>query len=283
MARHIVCMTFDFDAMSGFVSRGLTSPTPISRGEFCAVGAGRILDLAKKYKFPTTWFIPGTVINTYPEVCKRVVGEGHEVGHHGWTHDLPASMTRDEEEQQIIRGNEAIRKLTGVHARGYRSPAWDLSPHTIELLLKHGFTYESSMMGDDYTPYYARQGDVIHKNEPMEFGETTSLVEMPISWSLDDYPHFEFVRTAQTILPGLQNARDVLENWFDDYLYLKNNFDWGVITYTCHPYVIGRGHRMMMLERLVELLRDHDARFLTMEQAVAEFQAKPLPRAAAAE
>jgi len=283
MARHIVCLTFDFDAMSGFVSRGLTSPTPISRGEFCAVGAGRILDLAKKYQLPTTWFIPGTVIHTYPEVCKRVVAEGHEVGHHGWTHDLPASMTRDEEEQQLIRGNEAIRKLTGVHARGYRSPAWDLSPHTIELLLKHGFTYESSMMGDDYTPYYARQGDVIHKNEPMEFGKTTSLVEMPISWSLDDYPHFEFVRTAQTILPGLQNARGVLENWFDDYLYLKNNFEWGVITYTCHPYVIGRGHRMMMLERLVELLRDHGAQFLTMEQAVAEFQAKPLPRAAAAE
>lgn len=283
MARHIVCMTFDFDAMSGFVSRGLTSPTPISRGEFCAVGAGRILDLAKKYRFPTSWFIPGTVINTYPEVCKRIVAEGHEVGHHGWTHDLPASMTRDEEEQQLIRGNEAIRKLTGMHARGYRSPAWDLSPHTVELLLKHGFTYESSMMGDDYTPYYARQGDVIHRNEPMEFGKTTSLVEMPISWSLDDYTHFEFLRTSQMVLPGLQNASGVLENWFDDYLYLKNNFDWGVITYTCHPYVIGRGHRMMMLERLVEKLRDHGAHFLTMEQAVAEFQAKPLPRAAAAE
>jgi peptidoglycan-N-acetylglucosamine deacetylase len=287
MARHIVCLTFDFDAMSGFVSRGLTSPTPISRGEFCAVGAGRILDLAKKYKLPTTWFIPGTVIETYPEVCKRVVGEGHEVGHHGWTHDLPTAMTREEEESGLIRGNEAIRKLTGHFAAGYRSPAWDLSPHSIELLLKHGFVYESSMMGDDYTPYYARQGDVIHKSEPMQFGKQTRLIEMPISWSLDDYPHFEFVRTAQTILPGLQNARGVLENWFDDFLYMKNHFEWGVITYTCHPYVIGRGHRMMMLERLVELLRDQGAQFLSMQDAVREFQGQVgtggLSRKAAAE
>ena len=283
MARHIVCLTFDFDAMSGFVSRGMTSPTPISRGEFCAVGAGRILKLARKYGFPTTWFIPGTVIATYPEVCRQVVDGGHEVGHHGWTHDLPTAMSREEEETGLVRGNEAIRKLTGAYARGYRSPAWDLSPHSVELLLKHGFVYDSSMMGDDYTPYLARLGDVVHKNEPMVFGQPSKLVEMPISWSLDDYPHFEFVRTAQTILPGLQPTAGVLQNWFDDFLYLKNNFEWGVITYTCHPYVIGRGHRMMMLERLVELLVDQGAVFLTMEQAAAEFRSRGLSRAAAAE
>ncbi len=34
MPRHIACLTFDFDAMSGMIANGLTSPTPISRGEF---------------------------------------------------------------------------------------------------------------------------------------------------------------------------------------------------------------------------------------------------------
>ena len=34
--RHIVCLTFDFDTMSGFIARGLTTPTPLSRGEFGA-------------------------------------------------------------------------------------------------------------------------------------------------------------------------------------------------------------------------------------------------------
>ena len=45
MPRHIACLTFDFDAMSGMIAWGLTSPTPISRGEFGAIGVGRILAL----------------------------------------------------------------------------------------------------------------------------------------------------------------------------------------------------------------------------------------------
>ena len=53
-------------------------------------------------------------------------------------------------------------------------------------------------MGADYLPYRARRGDVAKLGEPFRFGEPTALIEMPISWSLDDYPHFEFVRTAAT-------------------------------------------------------------------------------------
>ena len=44
MAQHIVCLTFDFDVMSGFMARGFTTPTPISRGEFGVVGAERLLE-----------------------------------------------------------------------------------------------------------------------------------------------------------------------------------------------------------------------------------------------
>jgi peptidoglycan/xylan/chitin deacetylase (PgdA/CDA1 family) len=271
MPRHVVCLTFDFDAMSGWVARGMTTPTPISRGEFGAVGARRILALLNKYDIPSTWFIPGVVIGTYPEVCHAVVEAGHEIGHHGWTHAPPASLSREAEEAGLARANDAIAKLTGQAARGYRSPSWDLSPHTVDLLLAHGFVYESSMMGHDYLPYRARRGDVVEAEEPMRFGETTALIEMPISWSLDDYPHFEFVRTPTAVLPGLMASRGVLENWIDDFHYMTENLDWGVITYTCHPLVIGRGHRMMMLERLIKMLAEGGAVFLTMEAAAAEF------------
>ena len=51
-------------------------------------------------------------------------------------------------------------------------------------------------MGADYWPYRARRGDRAELGKPFHFGEETALIEMPISWSLDDYPHFEFVRTA---------------------------------------------------------------------------------------
>src|SRR5919106_5555403 len=224
MARSIVCLTFDFDAISGWIARGMTSPSPISRGEFGPhVGAPRILDLLARHLIRTSWYIPGHTLETYPDACREVADAGHEIGHHGWTHRPPATLTREEEEEELVRANEAIRKLTGRHARGYRSPSWDLSPHSVDLLLKHGFVYDSSMMADDYTPYRVRKGDVIALEQPAVFGPATPLIEMPVSWTLDDYPHFEFLRTPTWVLPGNMNANAVLQNWLDDYLYLSRN------------------------------------------------------------
>jgi peptidoglycan/xylan/chitin deacetylase (PgdA/CDA1 family) len=267
MSRHIACLSFDLDAMSGWVARGMTTPTPISRGEFGIIGTARILALLDKYSITSTWFVPGVVIETYPEVCARIVERGHEIGHHGWTHIPPATLSRANEAEGLMRGNHAIEKLRGRPARGYRSPSWDLSPHTLELLLEQGFDYDSSMMGDDHTPYRARRGDIIELEEPVRFGAPTRLVEMPISWSLDDYPHFEFVRTKETVLQGLMATGGVLQNWLDDFLYMTRTTDWGVLTYTFHPCVIGRGHRMMMLERLILGLLERGVAFLTMEDA----------------
>jgi peptidoglycan/xylan/chitin deacetylase (PgdA/CDA1 family) len=272
MARHLVCLSFDFDAMSGFIARGLVSPTPLSRGEFGAdVGAPRILALLKKYRIPASWYIPGHTLETYPDRCREVFDAGHEIGHHGWTHVAPAMLTRRQEEEGLVRANEQIRKLTGRHARGYRSPSWDLSPHSVELLLKHGFVYDSSMMGNDFTPYRVRQGDVIALDKPARFGKATRLIEMPVSWTLDDHPHFEFLRTKEFVLPGLMNANLVLENWLNDFAYMKKSMKWGVLTFTFHPYVIGRGGRMLILEKLIRKLKDGGAVFVTVEAAAAEY------------
>jgi len=272
MKRHLACLTFDFDAMSGFIARGMTSATPVSRGEFGAdVATPRILDLLKKYRIPSSWYIPGHTLETYPDRCKEVYDAGHEIGHHGWSHVPPALLSRQEEEEGLIRANEQIKKLTGRYARGYRSPAWDLSPHSVELLLKHGFIYDSSMMGNDFTPYRVRQGDLITLDQPAVFGKTTRLIEMPVSWTLDDHPHFEFIRTKEWILPGLMNANLVLDDWINDFNYMKKKLDWGVIIYTFHPYVIGRGGRMLVLEKLIRKLKDNGVVFTTVEAAAAEY------------
>jgi peptidoglycan/xylan/chitin deacetylase (PgdA/CDA1 family) len=268
--RHIVCLTFDFDTQSGFIARGMTTPTPLSRGEFGAMASGRILKFLKDRDIKATWFVPGFTIESWPRESAAVAEAGHEIGHHSWAHIPPANQTRDEEEADLIRANENIRALTGNTARGYRSPSWDLSEHTIDLLIKHGFLYDSSLMGADYIPYRARRGDVAALGKPYKFGQETGLIEMPISWSLDDYPHFEFVRTPQAVLPGLQPARAVMQSWLDEFLYMKKSVDWGVLTYTMHPFVIGRGYRMLALEGLVETLAKEGAVFMTMAQAAEE-------------
>jgi peptidoglycan/xylan/chitin deacetylase (PgdA/CDA1 family) len=245
MKRLIACITFDFDAMSGLVARGLTSATPVSRGEFGAVALPRILRLMERFGIKTSFFIPP-----------------------------PANLKPEEEEAGLVRGIERIRRLTGKVPVGYRSPSWDLSSETVRLLLKHGFHYESSMMANDHTPYRVRTGDVVHLDRGMEFGKPSPLIEMPISWSLDDFPHFEFLRLPTSVTPGLMNASGVLENWLDDFEYMRRECDWGILTYTCHPYVIGRGHRMLMLERLLEGLVEKGATFTTLEAAAREYDSR---------
>ena len=273
MKRHLACLTFDFDAMSGFIARGMTTATPVSRGEFGAdVATPRILELLKKYRIPSSWYIPGHTLETYPDRCKQVHDAGHEIGHHGWSHVSPTLLNQQEEEDGLVRGNEQIKRITGRYARGYRSPGWDLSAHSAELLLKHGFLYDSSMMGNDFTPYRVRQGDLITLEKPAVFGKTTRLIEMPVSWTLDDHPHFEFIRTKEWIMPGLMNAKLVLDDWINDFNYMKAKLEWGVIIYTFHPYVIGRGGRMLILEKLIKKLKDSGVVFTTLEAAAAEYE-----------
>src|SRR5262249_840693 len=80
--RHSVCLTFDFDTQSGFIARGMTTPTPLSRGEFGLTGARRILALLKATGIKATFFTPGFTIESHPRACEAVVADGHEIGHH---------------------------------------------------------------------------------------------------------------------------------------------------------------------------------------------------------
>jgi peptidoglycan/xylan/chitin deacetylase (PgdA/CDA1 family) len=276
MATHIACLTFDFDVISAWIFRGTTTPTPLSRGEFGLVGAERILALLDRHDIKATWFVPGHTLDTFPDICRRIHRAGHEIGHHGYLHEPPALLKGPEEEEAVlIRGNEAIKRITGAYARGYRSPSWDLSPATVDLLLKYDFVYDSSMMAHDDQPYYARAHDRIDPDGTVHFGRRTDLVEMPISWSLDDFPHFEYRRAENTIQPGLQWAGGVLENFVNDFRFMTQNDDWGALTYTFHPQVVGRGHRMLMLEKLILQLKDLGANFERMDAVAEAWKGRP--------
>jgi peptidoglycan/xylan/chitin deacetylase (PgdA/CDA1 family) len=272
VARHLACLTFDFDVLSAWIFRGGTTPTQISRGEFGLVGAERILALLRRYGIASTWFIPGHTIDYFPDACRKVHEAGHEIGHHGYLHEPPALLDHEREEEVLRRGNDAIRRLTGSPAWGYRSPSWDLSAHTVDLLLEHGFRYDSSMMAHDDQPYRARSGDIISPGGSIQWGRVTDLIELPISWSLDDFPHFEYRRLESAIQPGLSRAGDVLENFVDDFRYMTETVEWGALTYTFHPQVIGRGHRMLMLEKLIRSLLDLGATFARLGDVADEYR-----------
>ncbi len=277
-----VCLTFDFDAISLWVGPyAATSPSAISRGEFGAVGVRRILRLLDRFGIPGTFFVPGHTVETYPDHARAIIAAGHEVGHHGYLHENPLALgTRERERAVLERGLEVLDRVLGVRPAGYRSPAWDNSPFTLELLLELGFRYESSLMGDDFTPYWCRVGDVAEPDGPYRFGRPVGLVELPVSWLLDDFPHFEYVSLPAhgLRLPGLSAASKVEEIWRDEFDFMRRDVPGGVMTITMHPQVIGRGHRLLMLERLVEHMFAGGARFSTMADAADRFRREhPLP------
>jgi peptidoglycan-N-acetylglucosamine deacetylase len=255
-----VCLTFDFDAISLWIGPfGATSPSAISRGEFGAVGARRILELLDRKGIPASFFVTGHTADTYPDIVRDIAAAGHEIGHHGYLHENPISLGTREKEREILElGFAALERAAGIRPTGYRSPAWDNSPFTIELLLEYGFRYESSLMGNDFTPYWCRVGDVVRPDGPYGFGAEVDLVEMPVSWILDDFPHFENVHLASGLLTvGLSAPSKVEEIWQGEFDFMYRQVPDGVFNLTMHPQVIGRGHRMLMLERLVDYIAGH--------------------------
>ncbi len=106
--RATVCLTFDFDAICIWIGpRAANSPSSISRGEFAVVGVQRILKMLASRNLPATFFIPGHTVETYPEATLSIIEAGHEVGHHGYLHENPVSLSGPDEERAVIeRGFE---------------------------------------------------------------------------------------------------------------------------------------------------------------------------------
>jgi peptidoglycan-N-acetylglucosamine deacetylase len=249
--RCAVCWSVDFDAVSlWFGTFNTFTPQAIGRGEFgAAVGAPRLLELFERLDLQTTWFVPGHTAESWPDVTNEVVARGHEIGHHGYCHESPLELDPAREEAVIVRGLEALMNVTGERPVGYRSPGWDMSDHTVPLLLKHGFRYTGNGMARDFHPFRHRIGDVASVDAPFRYGEETQLLSIPSTWHLTDMLQLEVVfEYPHRVAPSVSEVERI---WRDDFDYMREHEEGGVITYVVHPQVIGRAHRMMLLERVI--------------------------------
>lgn len=267
-----VALTFDFDAISLWLARGMNSPGPVSRGEFGVIATGRLLKLLDKHDIRSTFFVPGHTADTYPEIVREIAQRGHEVALHGYCHESVSTLSREEEREVVLKSQETITRVTGTPGRGYRTPSLDFTPNTAEILVEAELEYDSSLMGDDYTPYYARMGDEALLDSAYKFGRKTELVEIPVSWSQDDYPYLEWFKAGGTVAPGLRRPDDMFANFYDDVRYMYENLDSGVATFIFHPQVIGRGHRILALERFIKHLIDLNVSFAQCIDIAAEFR-----------
>lgn len=286
----IVAYGVDVDAVAGWLGSygGEDSPDDISRGLFAGeVGVPRLLDLFDKYQLKTTWFIPGHSLETFPEQMKDVYTRGHEIGAHGYSHENPIAMTPQQEEDVLLRSIKLIKDLTGKKPHGYVAPWWEFSNVTNKLLYKHGIKYDHSLMHNDFSPYYVREGDRWTKIDytkkaedwmkPLIRGKETGLIEIPANWYLDDLPPMMFIKKSPNS-HGFVNPRDIEQMWLDQFDWIYENMDYAVFTMTIHPDVSGRPQVLKMHERIIEYINKHEnIRWATFNEIADDF-AKRFPR-----
>lgn len=291
MSKTILCgFGIDVDAVAGWLGSygGEDSPDDISRGLFAGeVGSPRLVKLFDRLGIKTTWFIPGHSIETFPAQMKMVADAGHEIGIHGYSHENPIAMTREQETYILDKCIDLVAKLSGKRPAGYVAPWWEFSNVTNELLLERGVKYDHSLMHHDHLPYYVRVGDSWTKIDyskhpsawmtPLKRGHETDLIEIPASWYLDDLPPMMFIKKAPNS-HGFVNPRDIEQMWRDQFDWVYREYDYAVFPMTIHPDVSGRPHVLMIIERLYHhMIAQPGVKFVTMNEMADDF-AQRFPR-----
>mmetsp|Transcript_12430 Transcript_12430/g.35088 ORF Transcript_12430/g.35088 Transcript_12430/m.35088 type:complete len:552 (+) Transcript_12430:61-1716(+) len=251
----VVTLTNDFDGLGTWTSLygDKARQGNVSRGEFGEVGVRRLLDLYDSLglRGQTTFFVPTQTCEHFPDAVRSIAERGHEVGQHGDSHEMTADVSEVEEHRIVRAGMEAIESLTGKPPVGYRSPAQSFGNHTLRVLEENGFLYDSSLMNRDFELEYARHDKVL-PGGGYDFGPRSSVVEIPVSWHLDDFPKREFI---QGVNPSTQTTAQVVEGWREEFDYLYYRVGSGVFNLTTHPQTVGRGALLTRYEEFVQYMR----------------------------
>lgn len=215
----------------------------------------RILDLFDTYGLRCTFFIPGRVMELYPDLTRRIADAGHEIGHHGYTHRPPTELSPEEQRSEIRRGLDTFDEILGTRPAGYRSPGGELTNHTLEQLVEHGIQYDSSLIDDDL-PY------------AHEFGGG-HLIEVPNELSLEDWPYFGFNYAPPfTYSGGIESTESVLQTWRREFHGIHEYGRYFLLT--LHPQIIGRAGRIKMLEELIKEIVSTDDTWITTGKEIAD-------------
>jgi peptidoglycan/xylan/chitin deacetylase (PgdA/CDA1 family) len=235
------CFTFDFDAEEVWIGedpKNATRPGVLSQGTYGAkVAMPAILGLLERHGVRATFFVPGRVAERHPERVEQLVAAGHELALHGYTHRAVTSLDAGQEEEEMERGLAALHRFSS-QVLGYRSPSWELTDHTLELVARYGLRYSSNLM-DDVRPYR-------HAG--------TGVVELPVHWMLDDAAHFWFDAAGWT--NKIATNSEVREIWWGELAGIKAMG--GAFTLTMHPQIIGRPSRLELLDELLSFVTAQD-------------------------
>jgi peptidoglycan-N-acetylglucosamine deacetylase len=255
-ARVAVALSFDVDNASATLARGNLNYEVISRGEYGAVdGLPRILRLLEKHKVPASFFIPAVSAAFHPQMVKDILAGSpkHEIGVHGWIHELLPALNNEAEEQRLLTAAiDYLTKAIGKRPVGYRAPSWQFSTWTPGQLKSAGFLYDSSLMASD------------DAYEMLIDGQPSGVVELPIERILDDFPYFG--GNADGSNPAPSAVLEVFQLEFD-VAYEEG----GLYILTMHPHIMGHRSRVAILDRLIQHMKSKPGVWFATHEDVARY------------
>jgi peptidoglycan-N-acetylglucosamine deacetylase len=257
-ARCAAAFTFDMDAESlvhlNYPDTGDTHVATLSDLRYGPkIAIPRILELFSRYGMRQTFFVPGWCLETYPETINQILAGGHEIAHHGYLHEVPNKLSREDERYWFERAIDTIVRIAGRRPKGFRAPNYGFSKHSLELLIGHGFDYDASLMGDDI-PYLLQH-------------DAGTLIELPSHRALDDWTYFVLSRDLNWVLPVF-SPDVVLKSYRAEFDAMWTHG--GLWIAVWHPFVTGRLARCEMMVELIEhMQRKGGVWFATLEEIAA--------------
>jgi peptidoglycan/xylan/chitin deacetylase (PgdA/CDA1 family) len=235
-ARCAVALSFDSDHETNELRDGGNSIGRLSWGQFGSrVGVPRIAKLLDRHGVRASFYVPAVAALTYPDEQRALVAAGHEIGIHGWIHELNSVLPYEVERDLMFRAADALTKITGVRPVGLRTPSWDFSPSTLTIEKELGLLYDSSLMADEDC------------YEILFEGKPTGIVEVPVEWVRDDAVYF-WMHRFQSFRPYTPPT-DVFEIFRRELDAAYE--DGGLFQLTCHPHVIGYRSRIWIIDELI--------------------------------
>ena len=255
-ARCAVALSFDSDHETNELRDGGKSIGRLCWGQYGnRVGVPRILKVLERYDVRASFYVPAVTALLHPDEQRSVAAAGHEIGIHGWIHELNSALPYEAERDLLLRSADALERIAGVRPVGLRTPSWDFSPHTLAIEREMGLLYDSSLMADEDC------------HELLLDGEPSGVIELPVEWVRDDAVYFMMHRFS-SLRPYTPPA-DVLDIFRRelDAAYEEG----GVFQLTMHPHVIGYRSRIWIIEELIRLAQSKPGVWFATHAEVAKW------------
>ena len=142
----------------------------------------RILELFAHSNITGTFFVLGWVAERCPNLVKAIVDEGHELGSHGYSHQLIYKQSQSVFKEETLRSKKLLEDIGGVEVKGYRAASYSITRQSLwalDILLEAGFRYDSSIFPVRHDRYGIPDAiEVPHRLTTPSGGE---LTEFPIT------------------------------------------------------------------------------------------------------